>query len=489
MGKWLKIGLLAAVVLVLVGLALYWHLTPPQLLPAFETHPSSLLFPDVTVVNPGRGHLEHQDVLVAEGAIGGIGPTEGSTASEYQGAFLLPGLIDMHTHLPPRSPLQLTALFCALYLANGVTAVRDTGDTSGDAIPAAWEGIESGAFPGPRIYSCGPFVVGGPPRWANSIQLGDPSNAEAVVRRIQQDGFSCVKSYDDLTLAQIEALKSAAASAGLPVIAHVPTALGYEEALLPEVAHLLGVPPPASLPRDHILDRITHWRAVDDARMEQIVEATLQHGIVNTPTLVAHRGLTLYRDYSQARMTPMAQILPRMYRDVVWHPQDGLPFFRNLTPEQLDTLDDAYQKKRDLVGRLYRAGAQLRIGTDVQQPFVAPGLSMHEEMSIFAEIGIPPERIWEMATREAGRELGTPQLGVLEPGAPADFLIFERDPTRNLADHASLLAVVSRGQLFKREQLDAAVEAYRSHFEDPLVDALSVNVTRVLLQQTIKRDY
>ena len=85
--------------------------------------------------------------------------------------------------------------------------------------------------------------------------------------------------------------------------------------------------------------------------------------------------------------------MPRMFRDVVWHPQDGLAIWRNLTPEQLAHLADSEPKGAELVRRLHAAGAELHLGTDTQQPFVVPGAAMHREMELFVQAGIPVEDV------------------------------------------------------------------------------------------------
>jgi hypothetical protein len=395
----------------------------------------------------------------------------------------------MHAHLPPRNALRLSGYMTFLYLAHGVTTIRDVGDADGTAVPAAREGIASGAFPGPRIFSCGPFVVGSEAfRWKNSVLVRTPADAEPVVARIAAAGNSCVKSYEDLDVPRIRALEAAAHAHGLQLLGHVPTTLGCEEALLPDVQHFFGVPPPSSLARDHILDRTASWRAVDDARLDLIVATTLAHDIVNTPTLVSTHQLLLFRDFESARRSPAAVLMPRLYADVVWNPVDGMPIWKGVGG-YLDDIEAAFAKKKALLLRLYRAGARLQLGTDAQQPFVAPGLGFQMEMANFVEAGIPLEDVWAMATWKAGETLPLPGLGHLDVGAPADFLVFRRDPTADLANLATLEAVVAQGRLYRRADLDRALAAYQRHYRGGVVDAISVAAARLTLRRTLLRDY
>ena len=448
---------------------------------------------DVTVVEPGVGRRVHQTLSVRRGAIRDLRPTSSADDTglfgDLRGAFVVPGLVDLHTHLPPGNALRLTPYAGLLYLAHGVTSIRDAGDIDGTAIPAARRAFRRELRPGPRVFACGPFVAGPPARWKNTILLERPEDAEAVVSRLVADGFDCVKSYDGLDVPRVRALQAAAARHGLGVIGHVPEGLAYEEALVPNVQHLLGVPPPASLPRAHILDRVADWHAVDDARMDVVVRATLEHGIVNTPTLVSTHQLLLYEDYPLARDDPTVRLMPRLYRDVVWHPRRGLPVYRELSsPEWRTKVRDAYTKKLQLVRRLHEAGAELRVGTDTQQPFVVPGASVHEEMRLFRSAGIGLEETWAIASVRAAADLPKRGLGRLEAGAPADFLVLRADPTRDPEAIRTLEAVVIRGRLYTREQLDRARRELRRRQGSFVFDNLSVWATRLVMGRVVSND-
>jgi imidazolonepropionase-like amidohydrolase len=476
--------LLAVGALTLVGGALLALLVWRALrLPAPQRAASRIFsLVDVTVVEPGRSRREHQTLTVRRGTIRRVGPTSSADDvglfGELRGAFVVPGLVDLHAHLPPDNALRLTPYAGLLYLAHGVTSIRDAGDVDGTAIPAARRTFGRGRHPGPRVFACGPFVGGAPARWKNTIVLERPEDAEAVVARLAAEDFDCVKSYDGLDVPRIRALEAAADRHGLRVIGHVPEGLAYEEALVRDVQHLLGVPPPASLSGTHLLDRIADWHAVDDARMNVVVRATLEHRLVNTPTLVAAHQLLLYKTYQVARDDPTVRLMPRLYRDVVWHPRRGLPVYRDLSPEWLDKLQDAFAKKLQLVRRLHEAGAELRIGSDTQQPFVVPGASVHEEMRLFRSAGIGIEDTFAIASVRAAADLPLARLGHLDAGAPADFLVLRSDPTRDAEAIRTLEAVVVRGELFTREQLDRARGEYRRRHGGYLFDKLSMWATR-----------
>src|SRR5262249_3813939 len=153
--------------------------------------------------------------------------------------------------------------------------VRDAGDTDGTATPAALARVVSGALPGPDIRYAYGFVNAPPARWTNSFVYDDPAQARDIVARLQFLGATWVKSYENLDLPRLDALKQAARDAGMGVLGHVPYGLGHEEALLPDAQHLLGVAPPTSIRRDHIFERMINWDAVDQRRIDVIRRVTV----------------------------------------------------------------------------------------------------------------------------------------------------------------------------------------------------------------------
>lgn len=464
----------------------WWQLREPA--PLQSTF-ANFALTDVTVVNPGVSREEHRIVTVRDGVIRRVGTVVSDpsvpSVGDYRGAFVLPGLIDLHTHLPPDNALKLTAHSLLLYLAHGVTTIREVGDVDGTAVAAARSGIAAERFPGPRIVACGPFVAGGPPRWKNTRILDNPAKAESLVAELQAEGYDCIKSYDDLSLATMRALVAAGTRHGVRVLGHLPLNVAYEDSPLPEIQHLHGVVRPRDLDPANPMTRATDWDSVDSARMNEFVRVTVANHVAHTPTLIATQQLLRYRDYEHNRSDRLALLMPRLYRDVVWHPTDGLPALKFLDASMLARLSSAFEKKKEVVARLFLAGAPLFIGTDVMQPFVVPGMSVWQEMRLFGASGISPEQIWAIATWRAGDYLGVPQLGRIVGEAPADLLVFREDPTRDLAALDTLVAVVSQGRLFTRRELDQALARNEKRFDGLIFDRLSVEVTRRVLAGSV----
>ena len=131
---------------------------------------------------------------------------------------------------------------------------------------------------------------------------------------------------------------------------------------------------------------------------------------------------------------------------------------------------------KEVVSQLHKAGVRIHVGTDSPNPFVVPGAGFHQELRLLVEAGLTPEEVWLAATRWAGESLGVPKLGTLGEGAPADFLLFREDPTRDLAALSTLEAVVAQGRLYPKPVLDAAFTRHRDHFTGWLYDRLTIAI-------------
>ena len=111
------------------------------------------------------------------------------------------------------------------------------------------------------------------------------------------------------------------------------------------------------------------------------------------------------------------------------------------------------------------------------------GVNLWRELRLFVLAGLTPEQALAAATTVPGGFLPLPGLGRLEPGAPADLLVFGADPTRDLDALDSLEAVVAGGRLYTRSELDAQLARYQELAEGTLYDAISVMMVRRALKQ------
>ena len=466
-----------------LALALVAALQPPQLpVPDRRDH----VFPDVTLLEPGRSPLAGRTLRIADGLIESVAETENGGAStaeakDLAGLFVTPGLVDMHVHYPPTVAVGNAELWSLLLLAHGVTSVRETGSIDGSVFGVR-EAIRDGEFPGPRIFACGAMLDGSPPSFPSNRVVRTPAEARLAVEEQAARGADCIKAYNMLAPEALAAIRAAAADAGLPVIGHVPHSVPMEEAGLVDLQHGTGV---VQVDRDRVgrMDfRLEDWVTVDDARIAHAARVSQAQGIAHTPTLVNARMRRLLVSGADAAIVARdsgLRHLPRFWFSVwraIWAP----PFAAG-DADAVAVHDHFRARQAAMTAGLHAAGVQLHAGTDTLMPYVAPGSSLHGELAELAAAGLAPEAVWRIATRDAGKSLGLPGLGTLAPGAPADLVFLRADPRGDLSALGRVEAVVADGRLYRRADFEEALARYDAHFHGRLYDSV-MGVAVSLLQ-------
>jgi imidazolonepropionase-like amidohydrolase len=444
-------------------------------------------FDDVTLVEPGGGRRQRRRLGIEGGRIGSIGPARTTADDPYAGAFVLPGLTDMHVHLPAfRLPgeLELTAF---LLLAHGITTVRVAADGRQGLSPSLRDAVAAGEIAGPRIFSCGPFVDGDPPLWPNSRVVEDAPGARAVVDALADAGVDCVKAYDNLTAEATDALREAAHARGLPLIGHTPRRVAFERARLDDVQHLRGVHPPFRDERMQYPFFLAAWHRTDAAWLDRVTAVSLESNLAHTPTLATIDALLRARDWPRLARSPAFDLVPAPYRDALWHGETGLNAARFMTPEDFEMVGEAFEQMKRTVLHLHRAGVKIHTGTDANAPMLVPGASLHRELALLVEAGLSPEEALALSTRSSPAFLGVDGLGELRAGAPAELAIYREDPTRDLAALDTLLAVVRGGRILPRELLEQQLALYREHFHGVVYRRIMTPLAHVAVDVLIAR--
>jgi cytosine/adenosine deaminase-related metal-dependent hydrolase len=407
--------------------------------PAFEAPPRSEgVLDGVVLVTPGLSRLERQRLTFRDGRIAAVAA---STTPDVPTRYVLPGLVDMHVHLPPRLLPGLVGLFDSLFLLHGVTTIREVGSLDGGSLALAGQ-LERGERAGPRLIACGPILDGDPPVFPVAHTVTSRAEGEAVARALAARGARCLKVYENISPEALAGARAVAHELGLPIIGHLPNALPTSDPGLDDVQHLC----------------YKRCGSFSPEERDVFVASAAERGIAHTPTLVVFEGLRIFVEQRALADGPPYALMPRFWRDALWQPV--LPYVN----------PDALPAMQALVGKLHARGVRLHAGTDPIQPFVLPGASLHRELELLVASGLSIQEALAAATWVAGESLGVPGLGRLEVGAPADLLVLREDPTRDLAALSTLEAVVADGRLYSIEELRAAADEQRAYFERAVVD-------------------
>jgi imidazolonepropionase-like amidohydrolase len=131
-------------------------------------------------------------------------------------------------------------------------------------------------------------------------------------------------------------------------------------------------------------------------------------------------------------------------------------------PKEIAAGRRVYLRQLQLVGDMYRAGVRLLVGTDASnEPFVVPGWSLHDELQLLVEAGLPPLAAIQAATTAPARHSRPGVPAGFAVGAPADFVLLRADPRVDIRNTRQIHGVILRGRALTRQDLDAMIAAIR----------------------------
>jgi len=396
--------------------------------------------------------LANQTVVVSDGRIEAVGLAgdvlvpAGARRYDLEGLYLMPGLVDSHTHAGGD--------FLPLYPASGITTVRMM-----HGFPGRLENRDrqrSESVPWPNMITAGPLVAGEDTPWPEVI-ADTPEAARAIVDDQAAAGYDFVKVYDGLSRGAYDALVDEAKAAGLPFAGHVPMDVGVRRELeagqrtIEHVEQLLY----ATFGRSDVM-------TLPSARTDMIVDLFRRYGKETcvTPTL---RGMTL-------AMRRGTEFTDRLFETLDWSLVDPevKDWWRSYqTPAPADARprrEHFLQIQMDLTRKLHEAGVPLLAGTDAPYPLLVPGRSLIDEVKTLVDAGLSPYDALGAATRNPGRCLmpGEPKFGTVRPGQRADLLLLDADPRADLSTLRRPLGVMVRGRSYEADELADLADEVRA---------------------------
>lgn len=463
--------LLAGVGIVLLALGAavagyFWGIAPPRIPVPLAR---DAVISDVTVINPGVGRADHRTIEIRGGVIVAVRPTQPDDPPPIcPGCFAIPGLIDAHVHTPPRLAFGNQALFSLMYLAYGVTSVRDVGQSE-DSVATLARALADGELVGPHMFRCGPVLDGEPVSWGVARKVVTAAEATAAVDELAGSKVDCIKVYNEMGPEAYQAIRVAAARHGIPVIGHVPHKVGMRNVVDFEAQHFTGIPyldggRPA-LTSD-FSDR--DFLSMTAADIEAALDLAKAHRIAYLPTLANSRLRLIASDPVRFPPTPGASNLPLVWVDtwnsnaVAGHPM-GADIQRRVLRIPMALL----------LARMARArGIDVLAGTDTLMPWVVPGESLLLEIEDLATAFGDNEAALAAATTVNGKHIAPGRLGVIAVGARADLLLLEADPTRDLKVLRGWSTLFVAGRRYRRAEVDQWLASYRRHFRSPFYTAV-----------------
>jgi hypothetical protein len=438
------------------------ELVQPDAVPNKIGRSQAAVFEHVTILNmPAATLTENQMVVIQGGLITYVGEHDESQLPgdvihiDGRSRYLIPGLVDTHTHLANHAPRSardsIVANELLQYLANGVTTILVPGNSFQSSQYNTTVG--QGTMDGPQIYDA---------RWVFSPAVGGgnmPSTAaeaRAVVQQAVTDGYHYIKFFDLVSSEVTFALLDESAALGMPSIAHFQRTVTPVDALdngLDLVAHI----------QEYGIDYFDGQ--TDESLIPQAVEDTLRNNTSVTSTLVideltaqvAGNNQSGINDYWQR---PEIRWFIQESVDVTWEAISNL----KAMGQQPGDYDDELAFLRTLTRELHEAGVPILMGTDAPGTGAVAGFATHREVQALLNCGIPLGDVLKISSWNGAQfihqslDLPVP-FGAIRENWQADLVLLDDNPLASAENLKNVAGVMADGRWRSGENLAERVEA------------------------------
>ena len=427
--------------------------------PAEQSEPASsgstkmpVAFVGVNVVPMDSEQIVNEQTVVIQGnritAIGPAGEIEipdGAVLVDGGGKYLMPGLAEMHGHIPPpNQPAEFTEAVLFMYVANGVTTVR--GMLGADGQLDLRDRANRGELVAPNLYLAGPSF--------NDNSINSPEEAVEKVRAQKAEGWDLLKIHPGLTMDEYDAMADTAREEAIRFGGHVPADVG--------LAHAIEM---GQETFDHLDGYVEYLEGdtgpVDDQQLADIVQKTKDAGAWIVPTMALWETLMGTSDLDALTSFPELQYMPpdQVERWTGQHESrlsaDG--FDEGVARQIIDS-------RMRILKALHDGGVPILMGTDAPQQFSVPGFSIHRELQVMAAAGMSPYEIIRSGSVNVGEYFKDhDDFGTVEVGKRADLLLVNGNPLEDIANVADRSGVMVRGAWLPEDRIQerlAEIAAY-----------------------------
>ncbi len=460
-----------------------------QKIPFLPTINSDLVIKNITVIDAKNGLQTNRIILIKGNKIIKNEPAENlsfevdsPTVIDGKGKYLLPGLWDAHVHLSFIK--ELTPSMFPLFLAHGVTSIRDTGGQLHLVTPERAKARKDPQNT-PRVMIAGPLLDGVPTVYDGStntnphlgVGAGTIEEGNKLVDEMFAAEVDLLKVYEMLSPEVYTSIMARAKKEGIVVTGHVPLSMDVIEASnlgLNSMEHL----------RNLEFACASDWEALKDTRRKMLFDgqsaigstlrrnihsAQRSHAVGNqdaTRRTEVLKVLAKNNTWQVPTLSIMTASTERFFLRNDW--QDSYKYLPTSVKEtwiensnkfgQTDILEDrkAYTNwVFEMIGHLKTAKVDIMAGTDCPIFYLTPGYSLHEELALLVKGGLTPLEAIEAATLKPAQYFSLDEeLGLVQEGMFADLILLDANPLEDIRNTKKINAVIRDGKLHDRQALD-----------------------------------
>lgn len=413
------------------------------LLLALPALAETIVFKNANVISMTSPKVEKgMSVVVADGRIVEVAKkpkvAKDAKVVDATGKFLMPGLAEMHGHVPPlNAPNNQTEDVLFLYVANGITTVRGMLGFPGQLGLRAK--ANSSQIVSPTLYLAGPSFNG------NSVN--SPQAAIDKVREQKKEGWDLLKVHPGLTVEEYDAMARTAAEEKIRFGGHVPAEVGLVHAI--EMGQETF---------DHIDGYVEHLAGdkgpVDPKALAEIVKKSKEAGVWIVPTSALWE--VLFNTIPLETLTA--------YPELKYAPAGAVEAWTKAYNDRLkqgsrEAANNVIKNRVTILRALHEGGVKILMGTDAPQQFSVPGFSLHRELLRMREAGMSNYEILKSGTVNVGEYFAkSDSFGTIEKGKRADLILLEANPLDDIGNVSKIAGVMVRGRWLPRAEIDAGLK-------------------------------
>ncbi|HEX4849191.1 MAG TPA: amidohydrolase family protein, partial [Puia sp.] len=398
--------------------------------------------------------------------------------------FILPGLWDMHMHFRGGDSLiEANKKLLTLFLAYGVTTVRECGGDITSTVLTWKKQILQGELVGPKIFTSGPKIDGPKAYWAGSLEVETPTQVSQALDSLQKLNVDFVKVYDSKISreAYLEIITQAH-QRGMKITGHMPFTVKLTEGVergMNGSEHMFNVYKACSSKEDSITNLIQErahtdkpipfytavpyfYDSYDENKANELFVYLARNKFTITPTLfVVQNDLVDLKYHDHSADSLLSYIDPKI--------QATYQLRLNLAKKQSDEMNVALKKfmvkTNSMVPQMYAAGVNILAGSDCGafNSFMYPGESLHEELKLMVTSGLTPSQALQTAIINGAKFMGVANFyGSIQKGKSSDIMVLDANPLTDIQAIDQIDMVISNGRLYTKSDLNNLLRSIKN---------------------------
>ena len=363
---------------------------------------------------------------------------QGLAVIDGEGKFLSPGLIDMHVHVWDRFEL-------GLYLANGITAVRNLW-----GVPLHLRikrEIANDELIGPMFYTSSPKLTGPDDLGVDKVQIQSVEQARELIQNYDKRGYDFIKTYAGITEPLFEVIVEQATSLDLDIVSHPSFQMTYSKNFIDQIATIEHAEDIVQQPLNYQLDSI---------KLDSIIGLMAASKVNFSPTLSGfyniYRMLTeedILQAQSVAYINPFFKSADTEVQVARWQGE------KSRDPEVVDRILSQHEFHLYIVKKLHEAGVNIVCSTDAGIAIGSPGFSIHQELQLYSDAGLNNYEVIKTGTvnpTKVHKEFEN--MGTIETGKWANLILSDENPLEDLKTLKEPHWVMIKGRILDDKTLD-----------------------------------